>query len=100
MRTWSLRKAEFLSRIMSVLPLKFEYANYIFPIPSISFTFLVPEEYWFYFFILFYFFFFFARIMGGIMFFVVQVKLVLTLQATLNDMSKIISSKKTLDIIL
>ena len=34
------------------------------------------------------------------MFFVVQVKLVLTLQATLNDMSKIISSKKTLDIIL
>ena len=37
--------------------------------------------------------------MGGTMFFVVQVKLVLTLQATLNDMSKIISSKKTLDII-
>ena len=64
-----MRKAEFLSRIMSILPLKFEYANYIFPIPSISFTFLAPEEYWFYFFILFYYyFFFFAKIMGGIVF--------------------------------
>ena len=34
-RTWSFRKAEFLSKIASFLPLKFEYANYIFPIPSI-----------------------------------------------------------------
>ena len=26
--------------------LKFECVNYIFPIPSISLTFHVPEEYW------------------------------------------------------
>ena len=44
-RTWNSQKAEFLSQITSFLPLKFECANYIFPIPSISFTFQVPEEY-------------------------------------------------------
>ena len=55
-RTWNSQKAEFLSQITSFLPLKFECANHIFPIPSISFTFHVPEEYSFY---------FFAKIMGG-----------------------------------
>ena len=39
--------AEFLSKITSFLPLKFECANYIFPIPSISFIVHVPEEHWF-----------------------------------------------------
>ena len=39
--------AEFLNKIVSFLPLNFEYANYIFPIPSTSFTFYDPEEYWF-----------------------------------------------------
>ena len=47
MMTWSSQKAEFLSKITSFLPQKFECANDIFPIPSISFTFHVPEEYWF-----------------------------------------------------
>ena len=42
------------------LPLKFECANYLFPIRSISFTIHVPEEYCFVFF-----FFFFAKILGG-----------------------------------
>ena len=46
-RSWNSQKAEFLSKIASFLPLKFEYVNYIFPIPSISFTFHVPGEYWF-----------------------------------------------------
>ena len=46
-RTWSSRKAEFLSKITSFFPPKFEYAIYIFPIPSISFIFHVPEEYLF-----------------------------------------------------
>ena len=48
MRPWSSRKAEFLSKIASFLPLKLEHANYIFPISSISFTtFYDSEEYWF-----------------------------------------------------
>ena len=47
LKTWSSRKAEFLSKMMSFLPRKFEF---IFPIPNISFTFHVPEEYWLYFF--------------------------------------------------
>ena len=36
-RSWSSRKVEFLSKITPFLPQKFECANYIFPIPSISF---------------------------------------------------------------
>ena len=44
------QKGEFLSKIMSFLPLKFEYTSYIFPIPWISFTFYDPAEQWFYFF--------------------------------------------------
>ena len=40
-------KFRFLSEIALFLPLKFEYANHIFPIRSISFTFYDPEEYWF-----------------------------------------------------
>ena len=36
-RTWSSRKAEYLNKITLFLPLKFDYANYLFPIPSISF---------------------------------------------------------------
>ena len=46
-RTWSSQNAEFLSKITSFLLLKFECTNYIFPIPSISFTFHIPEEYCF-----------------------------------------------------
>ena len=38
--TWSLPKAEFLSKIASFLPPKFQSANYIFPIASISFNFM------------------------------------------------------------
>ena len=41
------QKGEVLSKIMSFLPLKFEYTSYIFPIPWISFTFYVPAEQWF-----------------------------------------------------
>ena len=41
--TWSLPKAEFLSKIASFLPPKFQSANYIFPIASISFTFYDPK---------------------------------------------------------
>ena len=47
---------KFLSIVTSFLPLKFEYANYIFPIPWISFTFYDPAEYWFFFFFFFFFF--------------------------------------------
>ena len=46
-RTWSLRKAVFLRKITSFLSLRFEYKNYIFPMPSILLTFYVPEEYYF-----------------------------------------------------
>ena len=45
-RTWSLWKEKHLSKITSFLPLKFECANYIFPILNISFTFHGTEEYW------------------------------------------------------
>ena len=47
LRIWSSRKAEFLRKIASFPPVKFEYVNYTFPIRSISFTFNEPEEYWF-----------------------------------------------------
>ena len=40
------RKTEFLSKTASFLPLKLEHTKYIFPIPSTSFTFYDPEEYW------------------------------------------------------
>ena len=49
-KTWSSRKAEFLSKSASFLRLKFEYENYIFSVWSISFTCYDPEEHWFYFF--------------------------------------------------
>ena len=52
-------EVEFLSKITSFLPLKFECAKHVFPIPS--------KEEW-----------------EEIMFFVVKVKLALTLQATLT----------------
>ena len=44
-RTWSSQKLKFLSKSASFLLLKFEYANYIFPISSISSTFHDSEEY-------------------------------------------------------
>ena len=74
-RTWSSRKQEFLSKVTPFLPLKFECANYIIPIPRTLFTFHVPEEYWSGE--------FFAKIIGGNYVFIVQVILALTLQATL-----------------
>ena len=43
--TWSLKNDEFLRKITSFLPLNFEYTNYIFPIPRISFAFYDPAEY-------------------------------------------------------
>ena len=43
-RTWSSRKAKFLSKITSSFPVKFEYANHILPIQSISYTFYDPEK--------------------------------------------------------
>ena len=46
-RTWSSRNAEFSSKIASFLSVKFEHANYMFPIPNISFNFYDPEENWF-----------------------------------------------------
>ena len=46
-RTYSSRKAEFLSKFASFLPIKFGYANYIFAIESISSIFYDPKEYWF-----------------------------------------------------
>ena len=46
-RTWSSWKVEFLSEIASFLPLKFRYANYLFPIQRVSSTFFDPVEYWF-----------------------------------------------------
>ena len=47
LRTWSSQKEKYLSKITSVLPLKFDYANYVFLIPRISFIFYDPAEYWF-----------------------------------------------------
>ena len=44
-RTWSSRKEEFLSEIKSFLPLKFEYANYLFRSQRFSCTFYDPAEY-------------------------------------------------------
>ena len=44
-RTWSSRKVEFLSEITSFLPLKFEHANYLFPVQRVSCTFYDLEEY-------------------------------------------------------
>ena len=46
-RTWSSRKVEFLSEITSLLPLKFEHANYLFPVQRFSCTFYDPDENWF-----------------------------------------------------
>ena len=46
-RSWSSRKLEFVSEIASFLPLKFEYANYLFPIQRFSCTFYDSAEYWF-----------------------------------------------------
>ena len=43
-RAWGFGKAEFQGKITSFLPPKFEYADYIFPIPSILFNFCDPEE--------------------------------------------------------
>ena len=48
LRTWSSQKEEYLSKITSILPLKFDYTNYAFLIPRISFIFYDPAEYWFY----------------------------------------------------
>ena len=42
--TWSLQKTEFRKKLRSILPLKFEYANHLFPIPRISFEFYDPAE--------------------------------------------------------
>ena len=53
-RTWSSRNAECLSKITLFLPLKFEYANYIFPVPILPFMFLTSTSFEF-----------FAKIMGG-----------------------------------
>ena len=55
-RTWSSRKVESLSEITSFLPLKFEYANYLFPVQRLLCTFYDPAEYCFR---------FFAEIMKG-----------------------------------
>ena len=41
------RKVEFLSKITSFLPLKFEYASYLFLVQRVSCTFYDPAEYWF-----------------------------------------------------
>ena len=46
-RTWSSRKEEFLRETTSFLQLKFEYANYLFPVQTFSCTFYDPAEYWF-----------------------------------------------------
>ena len=46
-RIWSSQKPKSLSISPSFLLLKFEYANYMFPISSISFTFYDSEEYQF-----------------------------------------------------
>ena len=70
-KTWSSRKVEFLSEIVSFLPLKFEHKNFQFKefyvpymtLHSIGFK-------------------FFTKIMSVVLF-VVKVVLVLTLQATL-----------------
>ena len=45
-KTWNARKVEFLREITSFLLLKFEYANYLFPIQRLSCTFYDPAEYW------------------------------------------------------
>ena len=45
-RTWSSRNIEFLREIMSFLPLKFEDANYLFPIQRFLCIFHDPVGYW------------------------------------------------------
>ena len=46
MRTWSSWKVEYLNEITLFLPLKFEYANYLFPIQRFLCIFYDPAEYW------------------------------------------------------
>ena len=46
-RTWSSQKVEFVTGIMSFLPLKFEQPNYLFLVQRLFRTFYDPVEYWF-----------------------------------------------------
>ena len=74
-KTWSLRKEEVLSGITSFLPLKFEHANYLFQIQRFLWPFMTLQSIGFK---------FFAKTIRGSCVFVVQVVLVLTLQAALK----------------